>query len=419
MGLDVGPLLRTARRQPGVWALMVLGIAVGVTTIGALLISGAWYGERGRQPSGFDEPNLILIATYTPHPAGADPASGDRAVRDRERADRTLVRALPDVEAATRVTSTILEDHWAYPSLFSVSPPAAAPGTAAPGEAVGWVTYADGQVARALGLRFLAGAMPAGPDAGQAADGLGDRPVAALLTRCLAARLFADPAAAVGARLSSERGAGIPITGVVADVSMRMPMLPHHGCAAFLFGGAPVDHEARLVVRAHPGRRDAVLASLRVALARESSGRLCEVQPFDSTTGAHHRIGRGMLTMLGIFGGMVALVALLGALAATSFLVAQHTRQIGIRRALGATRGDIVTYFLVESALAAVMGSIIGLAATAGLFVLMRQVFPAITFRPTLMALALATLWAGTIVATLIPALRAVRVSPSVAGRSL
>jgi putative ABC transport system permease protein len=116
---------------------------------------------------------------------------------------------------------------------------------------------------------------------------------------------------------------------------------------------------------------------------------------------------------------VVALVALLGALAATSFLVAQRTRQIGIRRALGATKGDIVGYFLVESSLAVAMGSVIGVVSTGALFLLMRQVFQDIRFRPGLVALALAALWLGTIVATLIPALRAARVSPSVAGRSL
>jgi uncharacterized membrane protein len=64
------------------------------------------------------------------------------------------------------------------------------------------------------------------------------------------------------------------------------------------------------------------------------------------------------------------------------------------------------------------MGSVIGFAATVALFAVMRQVFHAIRFNFALMLLALATLWIGTIVATLIPALRAARVPPSVAGRT-
>jgi putative ABC transport system permease protein len=414
---EVGPLLRTIRRRPAIWALMVLEVAVGVTAIGTLLISGAWYGEGGIQPSGLDEPNLVLISTYTPSPVGLEGAAAERAVRERERADRRIVRALPDVEAATWVTSTILEDRWTYPSLFSVAggPPGLAP------DAIAWVTHTDGDLARALRLRFIAGEMPA-LGAAVDADGdpaLGERPVAAVITRCLAARLFADPRAAAGALLTSSRSGDVAVTGVVEDVTMRMALMPYAACTVFLFGGAPVDHEARMIARARPGRRDALVGAVTAALAGAAANRAVDVRPFDSSTGTHHRIGLGLLRLLGFFGVMVALIALLGALAATSFLVAQRTRQIGIRRALGATRGDIVWYFLLECAIAAAMGSIIGVAATAALFAVMRHVFHAIRFNFALMLLALATLWVGTIVATLIPALRAARVSPSVAGRSL
>jgi putative ABC transport system permease protein len=242
--------------------------------------------------------------------------------------------------------------------------------------------------------------------------------VAAVITRCLATRLFGDPRAAVGARLTSSRIAGVPVTGVVEDVTMRMALMPYPQCTAFLLGGAPIDHEARLLVRARPGQRARLVGAVTAALAGASSGRVADVRPFDSSIGAHHRIGLGLLRLLGFFGAMVALIALLGALAATSFLVAQRTREIGIRRALGATRTDIVSYFLVESAIAAAMGSVIGFAATVALFAVMRQVFHAIRFNFALMLLALATLWIGTIVATLIPALRAARVPPSVAGRT-
>jgi len=417
-GLEIGPLMRTIWRRPGIWALMVLEVAVGVTTIGSLLLSGAWYGEGGQQPVGFDESNLVLVTTYTPSPAGLDGAAAGRAIRERERTDRRLVRALPDVEAAAFVTSTILEDRWTYPTLLS---PAGGAARAPAREAIAWLTYTDRDVARALGLRFVAGAMPAGLAAPDTDDdpALAERPVAAVITRCLAARLFGDPRAAVGAQLTSSRIAGVPVTGVVEDVTMRMALMPYAQCTAFLFGGAPIDHEARMVVRARPGRRAALVGAVTAALAGAPADRLADVRAFDSSTGAHHRIGLGLLRLLGFFGVMVAVIALLGVLAATSFLVAQRTRQIGIRRALGATRSDIVSHFLVESAVAAAMGSVIGVAATVALFAVMRQVFHAIRFNLALMLLALGTLWIGTIVATLIPALRAARVSPSVAGRSL
>ena len=48
-------------------------------------------------------------------------------------------------------------------------------------------------------------------------------------------------------------------------------------------------------------------------------------------------------------GFLVIAVALAGSLALASFSVAERTRQIGVRRALGASRGEIVRYFLLEN----------------------------------------------------------------------
>jgi putative ABC transport system permease protein len=414
MIVDVGPLLRTLRRQPGIWALMVLEIAVGVTTIASLILSGSWYGENGSQPSGLDEPNLVLINMYTPSES-EDPEIAERAIYAREQAVTQRVRGSPGVEAATRVTSSILEDRWSYPSLFSARRDEARGDGAPARDSIGWPNYVDGDLARTLRLQFLAGGSPSWVGV---SDG-DDRPAGAVLTRCLAERLFGDPAAAVGARLSSESVTGVPITGVVENVNMRVALIPYYQCTAFLFGGAPHDHQARLLVRVRPGARAAVVATLTAAFAGESPRRFVEVKPFDFAASANHHVGRGLVIMLGMFGAMVALIALLGALAATSFLVAQRTRQIGIRRALGATRTDIVAFFLVESALAASIGSVIGIAATLWLFTLMRSVFHSIHFKPALVGLALLVLWSGTLLATLIPALRAARVPPSVAGRSL
>ena len=50
-------------------------------------------------------------------------------------------------------------------------------------------------------------------------------------------------------------------------------------------------------------------------------------------------MANGVVVVLAVMAGTVGVVALLGALAVASFLVAERTRQIGIRRALGATRG--------------------------------------------------------------------------------
>jgi putative ABC transport system permease protein len=391
--LELGPVLRTFRRQPGVLAMVVLEMAVGVATICALLVSGSWYGMRGAVPSGLDDQNLIVVSSYAA-------ASGEAAVLARHADLAARVRSVPGVESVAAVSTTILDERWIYPALFSAE---AGDGGR---QTVGWPLYTDGEIGRTLGLRVVAGVVP------------GAAPSGAVLTRCLAERIYGDAASAIGKMVSSEQSRPTRVQAVVEDVTMRHPFMPNAGCLAFLFEGAPVDNEARLVVRARAGLRDDVLPRLREAVARDTSD-FVEVSALDARDATHRRIGRGLVRLLTIFGVMVGLVALLGALAATSFLVAERTRQIGIRRALGATKSDIVGYFLVESAFATTLGSLLGLGGMALLFLMMRPVFAALTVNLTLIGAALALVWIGSLAATLVPALRAARVPPSVASRSL
>jgi putative ABC transport system permease protein len=402
MRLDVGPVLRTLRRQPGVFAMLVVEIAAGVATLTALLLSASWYGIIGSQPSSFDEENLALVSTYTP---GADEA----AIAARQRDDLARVRGVEGVDAATSVSVSILDDRWMFPALFKT------PGSRR--QAVGWRVFTDDAAGRALRLRTLAGALPQWTEAGGRGD---DGPAReAVMTICLAKKLFGSPAEAVGRTVASDQNEPVRVSAVVENVTMRMPFMPHAGCVVFVFGGAPAGHEARVIARAAPGARDAVIARLGAAFADADPHRWVDVRPLDSRQAAHRRVGHGLATFLSVFGSLVGVIAQLGALAATSFLVAQRTRQIGIRRALGATKADIVGYFLVENAFTMLAGSLLGLLGTALLFQIMRRFFQGLAVDVGAIAAGVVLFWSATLAATLVPALRAARVPPSVASRSL
>lgn len=116
--------------------------------------------------------------------------------------------------------------------------------------------------------------------------------------------------------------------------------------------------------------------------------------------------------------GMV-LVVLVGSLGMASSLVVERTRQIGIRRALGARRSDIVGHFMLESLLATVLGIAVGTGLCAGLDVLLVSVKGNLVvlwyaYLPLAAVLFLVT---GQ-VAALVPALRASSIEPSVVSRA-
>lgn len=70
---------------------------------------------------------------------------------------------------------------------------------------------------------------------------------------------------------------------------------------------------------------------------------------------------RDMIGLLLIVSGLLLLVTALGIIGLASFWVQQRAKQIGIRRALGATRAQILRYFQTENFLLAGIGIVVGM----------------------------------------------------------
>jgi putative ABC transport system permease protein len=162
-----------------------------------------------------------------------------------------------------------------------------------------------------------------------------------------------------------------------------------------------------------------VIAGLTAAVGAPRADRLVSVVPCEPKNGRHRDIANGLVVMLAIFGAIVGFIALLGAIAVSSFLVAERTRQIGIRRALGATRQDVIRYFLVENSIATACGTGIGIFISLAMFLLMRNVFDELEFKWRYVALTAFLLWFDATLAAMIPARRAADIPPSVASRGL
>ena len=113
------------------------------------------------------------------------------------------------------------------------------------------------------------------------------------------------------------------------------------------------------------------------------------------------------------------LVTSVGIVGLTSSAVTQRTRQIGTRRALGASKVDIVRYFLVENWVITGFGLVFGVAMTYGLNYLLVQLAEVPKMDPVLLAGGVVLLWATCVLAALVPALRATSIAPEIATRSV
>jgi putative ABC transport system permease protein len=127
-------------------------------------------------------------------------------------------------------------------------------------------------------------------------------------------------------------------------------------------------------------------------------------------------------TMAGMLLGVITLLLLvtsLGIVGLTSFWVGQRRRQIGIRRAIGATRADILHYFQAENFLIVSMGVVLGVLLAYLLNILLMEKYEVTHLPITYLLVGAAVLWALGQVAVLGPALRAASVPPVVATQSV
>src|SRR5215471_1352633 len=141
-------------------------------------------------------------------------------------------------------------------------------------------------------------------------------------------------------------------------------------------------------------------------------------QPFETTILEGLARERLMANVLAFFGLLAALIAAVGLYGVMSYLVAQRTNEFGIRVALGAQRGDVLSLVLRNAALLLAPGLVLG----AFLSVAAAQAARAMLFGlkpsdPGVLVAAMIGLGFIGLLASFVPALRAMRVDPMVALR--
>jgi putative ABC transport system permease protein len=132
-------------------------------------------------------------------------------------------------------------------------------------------------------------------------------------------------------------------------------------------------------------------------------------------------IAQTLTLFLGAIGAISLLVGGIGIMNIMLVSVTERTREIGLRKAIGAHDSDILLQFLVEALLLCFLGGLVGVGLAYGLAALLAQV-PAFTFRvviqPDSLALALGFSLLAGLVFGIYPAMRATQLDPIEALRS-
>ena len=321
------------------------------------------------------------------------------------------VRALPAVESAALGTHVPLTNSHGRSDITVEGMPLPAPGS--------FPHPDDHSVSpgylRTLGVRLLRGRDFTDADSETA-------PKVALVNARLARGLFPgqDP---VGKRFFNGRPdparkpVWITIVGVVDDTRMYGLANPSRLEIYFPLAQATPD-EMDLIVRSriHPA---ALTSSIRAVTASIDRN-----QPISAVSTMNELVQNSVgnrrvtLILLGVFSALALVLAGIGIYGVISYSVAQRTREIGIRMALGAGRQDVIRMILVQGARIASAGLIIGIVAVFGLTRYLEKLLFSVspTDAPTFAMVAL-VLALVALLACYIPARRTLRVDPMTALR--
>ena len=317
----------------------------------------------------------------------------------------------PGVQAVGLTSDVPLVGGYAYNSFGIVGQPAPQPGQNTP-DAV--PTVATAEYFSALKIPLLAGRMFGSGDGPNA-------PQVAIVNRELVQKHFTgrNP---IGERISfgnvSDSTSWLTIVGVVASTRLEGV-----GLESYPQVFTPLTQSASgflYVVARTAGDPLALAPTLRRELATldpaQPIANVASMEQRASTSVAQTKLNSVIITL---FACVALVLASVGIYAVISYAVAQRTREIGIRMALGAARTDVLRLIVRDGMAPAIIGVVIGALGALGLTRLMRSLLYGVSATdPLVFGVVASMLVAVALGACYVPARRAARVDPNVALRN-
>ncbi len=251
---------------------------------------------------------------------------------------------------------------------------------------------------------------------------------AAMVSENLARELWRDPRLALGKRIRANRKDDwVEVVGVIADlrdhgIDQAPPKIAYWPLMAKNFSGAAVRvrRNVAFAIRTPRAGSTSLLAELRQAVATVNPDLpLARVMTLQASYEEALARTSFTLALSAIAGGMALILGVIGIYGVIAYLVAERTREIGIRMALGAPAQGVMTMFVRYGLRLSGIGAACGLAVALLLTRLMKSVLYDVSpADPLTYAAAAAGLILAAILASYLPARRAASVDPILALRS-
>ncbi|NII12040.1 ABC transporter permease [Oleiagrimonas sp. C23AA] len=416
--MTVHPIIAALRRHKAGVILIGLQIALTLAIVcNAVFIIGQRISRVDR-PTGINESNLFLVTQQYVGAPSSDTKAGADKLDTMELEDAAALRQLPSVAKVSVISSMPLLNS-AWNGGMSTKPQAKS------GFKMTTYYFGDQNMLSTLGAQLVAGRDFNAGDVQHAGFRTDAKRPVVIVTQSLAHKLFPN-GSALGKTVYMD-GSGSPST-IIGIVKRLQTPSTSDWASSFAYDSTliPTRKDAffsRYLVRAKPGQMKAAMAAAHDALFKVNPMRVIDddmgIRSFASIRAEAYKQDVSMAILMGAVCIILLALTAAGIVGLTSFWVGQRTKQIGVRRALGARGIDILRYFQLENLFIAGMGVVVGLLLAIGVNQWLVQHFEmdrmplGYLFVGVLVVLVLGQL------AVFVPARRASRVPPVTATRSV
>jgi putative ABC transport system permease protein len=404
--MELRPILSAMRRNK--FGAVLIAVQMSVTL--AFLVNSLGLIEQrlahSARPTGVDEADLFVIST--------EPVDNLHDAAARERADLSALRSLEGV-ADAYITNDYPLAGGGWSMSVQLTPEQKV------GSALTAYYFGDEHTLGTLGLKLIAGRNFTSDEIVTRSET--DIPAisSVIVTKALADKVFPG-GDALGKSIYIESDTrSVRIIGIVER--LQTPFYGVTGVASTFAENSTIapyrsiDNYANYMVRAKPGQRDRVIKAVEATLRQMDSERIITTKTLSQARADAYRGDHGLVVLLSAVCIALLAITAFGIVGLTSYWVSQRRRQIGIRRALGATRQAILRYFQTENLMIAAAGATMGVVCAIALNLWMVRSFEVLrmdnsrAFIGALIMLGLGQL------AVLYPALRAASIPPALATR--
>ncbi len=402
------PIFSSLRRHKTAVLLIVLQIAVACAILcNAVFLIGQRV-TRMNQPSGIDESRLVMIESL-----GLDP---DKTTHTRVTEDLAALRGISGVESAISVgqfpyasnswnTSVSLKEDQENPTLTT-----------------NMVTV-DPDFLKTSGLKLLQGRWFATEEHQPTEVLFGGGEVRfpmLVITQDLAERLFPGESA-LGKMVYGMGEGGSRIVGITSNMLAPGGQPGGNADIQYMSVFVPVtSNMSWYLLRTDPNQREAIIKQAVASLNRIDPDRIINGQrTLTEMRANYYSRDRAVTWLLVVVSLLLMTITAFGIGGLASFWVQQRTKQIGVRRALGATRSQILRYFQTENFIIVTGGVVLGMLLAYGINQLLMSKYELPRLPWLYLPVGAISLWLLGQISVFWPALRAASIPPATATRSV